>query len=431
MQCKRIGVSALAAAVLAGLSCPASAVRVSYVLDAGVEHNDNVGLSTTDPVSQTFPRAGVGLTITENTSTIQAEVSGRAEYFGYREPFDDSVEGTLSGRFNWVAIPERLHFTAEDNLTLQPINALVPNAPANRQQLNVLSLGPSLFFHWAETLHGAVDLRYIDSNAEVTEELDSQRWSLGLRTIKDLSTTTRVSFNLQGQTVDFDDPTSRDYERADAFARYERNLANFDLGLDLGWSRLEYDDGDRRDDPLLRTDIAWRPSARSTYTLTAWSQFSDLAADTLISLDPDAAVPGSLPVGDAVVTSSQYRERRITLDYQFTGERTTFSIAPYTYEARYVDANTFDQDGHGLRVDFNRRLRDTLYLDAYAAFDRIDYLVLDREDDSRYYGLGLRYQWSRRLSTRLDWMRYQRRSSLPGLDADQDAVYLSVTYANR
>lgn len=432
MSGKHIGLSAIAAAVLAGMPGVASAVRLNYVIDAGVERNDNVGLSTTDPITQNILRAGLGFTLSENTSTIQAEISGRADYYNYPDTFADRTDGTMTAFFNWVAIPERLHFVVEDNLTVQPISTLVPDAPGNRQQLNVLSLGPTLLFRWTQNLHGAVDLRYINSDAEVTEEFDSQRLNLGLRTIRELGPTSRISFNLLGQTVDFDnDLVARDYDRADAFARYERDLANFDLRLDLGWSQLDYDDGESDSNPLIRTDLGWNPSARSRYTLTAWSQFSDVATDVMTTLTPGAEIPVRLPIGDVVVSSSQYEERRIALSYEFTGERTTFSVAPYVYEARYVDSSEFDQDGDGVRLDFTRRLRPTVHFNAYAVLDRIDYLTRDREDKTRRYGLGLQKDWTRRWSSRLEWARYERDISIPGLDTDQNSVYLSVTYANR
>src|SRR5688572_13068488 len=256
MRWKYVHASVVTAATLAGVSATASAARVHYTIDVGVEQNDNVTLSTTDPIDQRYLRGGLGFTVTENTSSLQASVDGRVEYRDYEDDiFTDTVDGTLAGRVNWIAIPQRLFFSAEDSLSVQPVDALAPDAPGNRQQVNVFSAGPTLLLAWSPSLHGQAELRYVHSDAEVTDEFNSQRLAAALRMIKELTPTSRVTFNVQGQRVDFDDDiVARDYDRYDLYARYVRTLAHFELGADLGYSRISYRQGGSgtRSEPLIR-----------------------------------------------------------------------------------------------------------------------------------------------------------------------------------
>ena len=138
MRTHPLRISLIAAAVLATLPGHAQAARVDYTVDLGMERNSNVTMAPVDPIEQRYLRAGVGFSITENVSALQLNLDGRAEYRDYEDDiFADTVDGTLSGRLNWVAIPERLFFLVEDNLTVQPVDSLVPDGPGNRQQVNV------------------------------------------------------------------------------------------------------------------------------------------------------------------------------------------------------------------------------------------------------------------------------------------------------
>ena len=425
----------VAAGLLMAAPGTAWAVRVDYELDAGIEHNDNVTLTPVDPIDVYIGRAGLGFGISQDSSTVQASVFGRVEYRNYQDDvYDDSVDGTLTGRLNWVILPERLAFTVQDDLSLQSVNTLAADVPGNRQQVNVFSAGPTLFFNFTQTLDGVVDLRYINSDAEVTDEFNSQRVQLALRAIKELSPTSRLSFNVQAQQVDFDDDiTARDYNRYDAYARYAQTLARFDLGLDVGYSRLDYDHGyPDRSDPLLRADIGWRPSERNHFTLSASSQFSDTAADAMTGIDPgEDSIPGSISTGDSVVNASPYEERRLELDYTLTTPRTTLTFMPYVQQLRYVESDQFDQNGDGLRVDVSWLASPRLRLGAYATLERIDYLNLNREDRTRRYGVNLTRQWTQKLSSRLEYSRYERESTAVGEDANQNILYLSLIYSNR
>lgn len=435
MRRKRVGARTVLASVLAVQCGAASAVRLEYAVDAGVERNDNVTLVDVDPISENILRAGVGFTLSEETSAIQTSIVGRAEYRNY-DAFPDAIDGTLTGRLNWVAIPQRLSFTVEDNLALQSINTLAADTPGNRQQVNVLSLGPTLFFDLARGLRGQAELRYVSSDAEVTDEFNSQRIGLAVRTVKELTPTSRVSLNLQGQRVDFDDDiVARDYTRYDVFGRYARDLAHFNFGIDAGYSQLSYrSGGGSRSEPLLRTDVSWIPNERHQLTLTASRQFSDAATDALAGVEEPgagAAVPGTVLLGDAVVNASAFEERRLALGYVFTSSRLRVTFGPYINELDYVDSDEFDQDGHGAMFDLGWEVRPRLSVGMFAALDNIDYSQLDIENETRRYGLHLTRTWSRHWSGRIEWARYERQSTVAGEDARQNTLYLSITYHNR
>lgn len=411
----------------------ALAARVDYSIDLGVEKNDNVTLSPDDEISQRYLRGGFGFTVTENTSALQAQISGRVEHRNYEDRiFSDATDGTLSGRVNWIAIPQRLFFAVEDNLSVQPVNALSPDGPSNRQQVNVLSAGPTLLINWAPSLQSQAELRYIDSKAQISDQFNSKRVAAALRTIKELSPTRRLSANLQAQKVNFDDDiVARDYNRYDVFGRYSHSLAHFDLGVDAGYSRIEYQHAESRAEPLLRADATWNPTDRSHFTAAVSSEFSDTATDALTRIQAEATIPDNVLAGNAVISASPYKMRGLDLGYHYTGTRLDFGASTYVQNRNYIDPSQLDQDTHGVRLDMHWQLRQRLTLGVFGNSETLDYAQLNRKDDTVRFGATLRYHWTRKWSVAAQAEHYRRNSTEAGQDIAQNIVYLSVSYSNR
>ena len=429
MKHKRAPMAALAAAmVFAGQD--ATAARLEYTLDLGVGRNDNLNFSPDDPREDTIYRPGVGFSLTEDSEKVYANVAGRVEYRHYVDgTYDNGVDGEVSGRVDWHAIPHRLTFTAEDTLGLEAIDVLEADSPDNRQQVNVFSAGPNLSFRVGEAMDGEVELRYVDTNAEITDEFNSSRIDLAVRTIRRIDAASSLAFNLRGQTVDFDDEqTGRNYRRADLFARYERHLRRFDFALDAGYSAIEYSrGGGNRSEPLLRGDITWNPSDTHRFTIGLAQQFSDAATEAMEQLDEGVAAPGSILTGDTVINASPFKERRATFDYTYTATRFSVAVESYAHRLDYVESDEFDQTGRGARATLLWMLSPRLVAGAFAGADTVRYSQLEREDRFRRYGVNLNRDFTPHWSARVEVSRIER-ETMPGPDAQQNSFFLVIRY---
>lgn len=426
----------IATSVYAVLATDAMAARVDYTVDAGIERNSNVQLTPTDPISQSYARAGLGFDISENSSALQLSLNGRAEYRDYRDDvFNDSLDGILAGRMNWIAIPDRLSFSVEDSLTVQPVDVLAPNAPDNRQQINVLSLGPSLLFNWSPSWRGRAELRYIDNHAEVTDEFNSQQLALALSATRNISPTSTLSVLAQGRQVDYDDDAGRDYRQADLFTRYAHDLARLRFGIDAGFSRVDYRNGPSggRTDPLLRVDASWSLAPRSTLTASVSSQFSDASSDALrnIASEMPVAVPDNILTGRSVANASPYVMRGAEIGYDHAGVRSHYAIGASVQKRDYVDAGTLDQKSRGIHLEAEWTLRPTLTFQVFATREKLDFTSTTHEDHTLYAGATLRYQMARHWRAGLNWQRYTRDNVDYGQKVAQNIVYLNISYSNR
>ena len=433
----RMQVSALAAALTLALlaPAPAGAARVDYVVDAGVEHDDNVRLEPVGEDAQRILRAGLGFLVTQEGSTVQAHVAGRADYRDFEGGIDDGVEGLLSGHLNWVLVPHRLSFTVRDELELQAVDRFAADSPDNRQQVNVFSAGPNLMFDVGRTLQGRLEARYIDSHAEVTEAFDSDRIGAALRVTRAFDDRSSLGLHAQWTDVDYDhDLVARDHERIDVYARYQRNQASTDYALDAGYTRLEYPDGETRDGPLLRFEAGWRPGERSRLALVLVHQYSDAADSALaggIAGAPEPTVPGGVLVDDGTIIPSAYREQRAALGWDQSGDRVGWRAEAYAQRLRYIDPLVADEDEHGVLAGLDYRLSPSITLEGWISVDRVEYVQLGAEDDTRRAGLTLEKRWTPHWSTSLSWYRYERDSGVFDNEVRQNIWYLWVSYGNR
>src|SRR3546814_15157033 len=107
MKTHRTSPSLLFAAMLVAAPFHADAARVDYQVDLGLERNDHVLMSSTDPADSSALRAGFGFVVTEETSAVQANYSGRFEYWNYvaGTPQSNAFGARRSGRVTRFIVP--------------------------------------------------------------------------------------------------------------------------------------------------------------------------------------------------------------------------------------------------------------------------------------------------------------------------------------
>lgn len=429
----RIALTSLAATFSSG----AAAMHLDYQLSLGLEHNDNVNLSENDPVSDNILEPMLGFNLRQDGSTVQASASGVVQYRDYLEGrYGNEFRSQLASRLNWTALPERLNFTVEDYLGVQPVNVLEPDAPSNQQQTNVFALGPTLTFQLGPTTRGQAELRYITSYAEKTKEFNSQRASGALRAIKDLSATSNLSANLDVDHIHYTEhDASPDYDRYQLYGRYARNWNKLDLTADLGYSWLRYSGRNLsdHDNPLGRFSLAWRATPESTLHANFSYQFSDSATDMVLPANIGTTVPTNIATGDATISSQAFLERQVGLGYEYRNQRATLAITPYYRKLSYVDQAGFDeigldQSGRGVTATLSWLLRPLLTIGLNATGENERYDRIDREDKNWMVTAFLAQQWSRHWSGRLAFTHYERDSTMPGQSAKQNIVFASITF---
>ncbi|HEX7732535.1 MAG TPA: outer membrane beta-barrel protein [Rhodanobacter sp.] len=417
---------------------PALADRFDWSLYGGVEHSDNINLAATAPTSQWMLIPGFGFDYNKQGATLQAQVSGGAEYVDYLGgPYANQKFGELAGTVNWAVLPQRLDFVAQDYASVQPVSTLSSDSPDNQQQTNVLMLGPTLHFDLGSAIHGEVDLRYINSRASRTTEFDSSRGEGALRLTRDVSPTSQFSFNVETQKVDFDDSDEIDYSRNEAFVRYVSKLARLDLDVAAGWSHISMESGGgSASNPLWRASVNWHATGSNMFGVSYTHNYSDAAQDLINLAGPTenglrttAIVPLDIQTGGAVIGSGIYLEKRLQANYGYSSDRLTISLSPWYRKLHYMEANIQpDETGRGGDAGVDYRLNPRLTLTGFANYEREDYTTLDRRDTTTNLGLALRQLINNHWSWRVSLLDQHRTSTAPGEGYRAKVAYLGVVY---
>ena len=439
MPSRRILACAVAVGVL-GQPVVVLAGTFDYSLYGGVEHSNNIALSSDAPASSNVLIPGANFTYLQQGSVFQANVLGTIEYHKYtNSDFDNQTQTQLAGQVNWTVLPDRLDFALEDYAGVQPVDTLSSNAPDNQQQTNVLTLGPTLRLRFSDAMRGQVDLRYINSYASKVDDFNSSRGLVAGRLFRTISPTDEFSLNAEHQRVTFDNgDTGSNYSRDEAFVRYTSTLAHFDADVLVGWTHLDFDRGpSAASKPLARLSLGWTPSTHTSFNLSGAYQYADAAQDlsqplgqqTIDELVPTGVGTGSgIATGNVVIDSGVYLERLLEANYRYNGTRFALSVSPLYRRLNYVVDATFDQTGRGGSVRWDYRPRPTVTLSVFGTGERLQYDRLARTDKTWRYGADIRQQMTPHWSWTASLIRQTRQSNAAQQSYRETEVFFSVVY---
>lgn len=429
---RQLGAAALPLALVAALPCGAQSLRVDYVVGASVLHSDNIDLSDDTPRSDTVVSPEVSFEATQSSSATNFRARGRVQYLSYMDDsYGDEARGEFAGQFTWMLMPQRLSLVVEDYLGQQPVDFAAGYSPANQQQINVFTAGPSLFMRFGDAMRGQVDMRYSDTYAEETRDFNGNRYLAAGRLFRDLGTNRWMSLNVEASKVRFDlDAANADYDRYDAYLRYRRESARLNLDASLGYTRLDQNSAaGEESSPLGRLQLDWQASPRSVISATAAYQFADTASDLITdSTRLDELVIEDISTPTGLVGPAVYRQRRYELGYRFTEDRWNFQARPYVERVDYSDPLLSGWTTNGAYIDFRYELRPRLNLGVSMVRENRDYLVAAREDRDTLARVELAYEFSSHLSGSLGWLRRNRDSNIPGQDYRENVATVSIAY---
>lgn len=436
---RRMGQAPLCITVLAVLSGSAAALDLDYEVGVAARHSDNINLSDTNAVSDTMVAPRVFFEASQTGRTVQLAAEGDLQYRHYTsDTFDDELRGSFAGTANWVVLPERIEFVVQDYLSLQPISDQVEFTPANQQQVNIFITGPSLYARFDPSTRAQLDLRYVNSYAEERDDFDSDRFNVAARLVRQLSSSHSVSANVESTDVDFDLDASGgafDYRRYDGYLNSTMERSRFDLSLDLGYSRVEFDNAgingsaDDESHELVRVRLDWRASPRSVLTTTLNHQITDATGALIAPLEFGEREFSDFRVVNGLVEPSPFRERLARVRYAYENERVDVQVTPYYRRIRYLqDVGGDSQDRTGLSVNLDYRVRPLITFSAFLVVEERDFVDLGRTDDNLLFSVGLANRFTRHWTGRIDVQRRERDSDVMGRSYDENAVMINFSY---
>lgn len=412
--------------------------RFQFTVGVDVEHDTNINLSESNPVSQDVLMPTFAFTYNERGSVLEANAAGHVQYRDYLGgAFSDEFTGTASGIFDWHILPNRLDWMLEDYVGYQPVNVLANNVPNNQQETNVFVTGPTLRAHFTDELRGQFDLRYTNSYAEQTRDFNGDRVGGIARIIDLLTSADTLTGNLGFQSVRYDNvPDTNDYDRTDAYGSYVRTGPHSRLEADLGYTWLDFK-GNAEDHSgiFLRATGRYDFAEHTSGTLSVSRTFSD--AVQFLQVDPSQV--GLVVIGSglngALVSPSVYQEDRVSGSIEQGGQTYSISFTPFWYRDDYL--NTQDQvvssglnvRAYGFYSAYDYRIQPDLTLGAFIGTERRNYTDLDRTDKVYDFGLHLGWQMAQHWASRVALSREIQATNAPDLSYHGNVIAVGVTYS--
>ncbi|HEX5123970.1 MAG TPA: hypothetical protein VFV97_12050 [Rhodanobacteraceae bacterium] len=412
--------------------------RLEWSAGIDVEHDTNINLSTSDPVSQDVLMPTFAFTYSERGSVLEANAAGHVQYRDYLGgAFSDEFTGTASGVFDWHILPNRLDWMLEDYVGYQPVNVLANNVPNNQQQTNVFVTGPTLRAHFTDEIRGQFDLRYANSYAEQTRDFNGDRLGGIARLIDLMTSADTLTGNLGFQSVRYDNvPDTNNYDRTDAYGSYVRTGPHSRMEADLGYTWLDFKGGaEDHSGIFLRATGRYDFAERTSGTL----QFSRTFSDAVQFLQVDPSLVGQVVVGSglngALVSPAVYQEDRIAGSIDQSGQTYTLSFAPYWYKDDYLNIqnqlnNTgLNLEAYGLYGTYTYHIQQDLSLGAFAGAERRNYSDLDRTDKDYDFGLALGWTMTQHWAWRFVLSRQIQSTNAFDLSYNGNTFLVGLTYS--
>lgn len=455
---RRLTLVPLPLALLFALPCSAqsssqsSSLRLDYELGIGAAHSDNIGLDNDNKRSETVLSPSISLQANKDSADMQVKARGTFQYATYlNNQFDDDFIGDFAGQMNWHVMPERLALVVADYLGRTPINLLNGLSAGNQQEINVFTVGPTLYLRPGASTQAQIDVRLTDTRSSDTKDFDSKRGMVGASVFHGLDQTQSVSFTVEAGKVEFDTSSDNDYNRYNAFVGYRRQAARGYLELAGGYTRLRYKEpgtisaplpgfpdvtlGPRprtQSGPLARLDANLQLTQQTRISAHARYELTDAANDMVVRNSRfDEPMLPDLTSPNLLVAPNVYMQRRFQLGYDFNNERLSAYVSPYIERVTYEDGTNFEWRSRGVYASAGYRLRPRLDLLASGSFERREIgreTGLVRNDRDTLLRLQLNYAFSRHVGGWAGVQRRQRNSAVASADYTENMVMAGFTY---
>ena len=402
------------------LSNTCDATEFDYSYGAKVEYSDNVALTTTDKQADTIASALAGMSLAEETSTIDADIRVMFKHDTYlNDTYTDQNWGYLSGDLIWTIRPRTFFWTIEEYFSQQEIDSLEPDTPDNLINSNAFITGPDLVFHINPASDINIGVRY---SAFRYDQLNTnnERISFDSSWLTRLTYSSEFSINLGHQTVKYGELEDADFNRQNFFSRFTSQLARSTFEVDAGISYISRDSNEDFDGFVGR--LFWRNQFReqSYYQLDISTQYTDSSQD-LLNYRP-------LDLSSTQITGDLFYDKRIEGTYHISTYQSTYDLLVFYRDEDYEELLQ-DRIISGLRFSYSYIPSPALTLNSQLeearSYDNID---LGRKDDRITAILSAAYLLSPDYTLQLQYSYLDQQSNLETSNFTENKIMLTFYY---
>lgn len=403
----------------------AEAAAPGYEIRLGVIESDNIERLPSGGSDQTIGIEELGLTWHDKRPWLDADIEADLSHLDYfQHAYGDEYLGNLLGVVKLNLVPDLLAWDVTDNFGQAPLQPLAPITPANRENVNYFSTGPSLSLPLGKTTF----LDLTGGYGKVTYQqspLDSTRLTGALSLLHELTPASNISLNASEESIRFqNDRLNPDYDTQEAFGRFDAKGSRTALGVDLGYSRLNIP-GSRHGIPLARLQISRRVSPASTVGLALGHDYSDGADSFRIVQNMGGATLNTQPIVESAVP---FVSNYATLAWVFKYARTTLDLSGTYFRDRYDTNSTLNNERTVVAALASRQVAPVLQLALTEYLVRWQFDSPDESATESDTGLQLTWRAGRHLSVFLAYYLAKGSSDIQTFQYTENRIWLSIGY---
>lgn len=403
------------------------AAEPGYDVSVGVAETDNVALASTDRKSDTIVTEGVDFTWHEQRPVLNADIDADLNYLEYlNHTYGDEVLGNFIGQARVAAVPDMFFWNISDNFGQNRVNPLQATNPGNRENINYFETGPQLILPLGATTFVQMTANYGNVKYQVSP-LDNQREDAGIALLRKLSQDSVLSFNVRDDHVGYSDDEvgNVNYNRQDAFVRYDSQGARTQLGIDLGYSKL-HDDIAPASNVLARFELSRKISPSSTVVISFGHEYSD-SSDTF-RLAQTLGGATNVNTQSAVQTGTPFTTNHAQLAWNFQRNRTGFSLSLEGFKDSYQQPSTLNDDRLQAQVGVSRHLAPDLQLSLNEFYFHEHFFDIAGSASEITSEAQLTWQAGRHLAVVAEYEHSSRHGDIENTDYTENRAWVRVSW---
>jgi hypothetical protein len=430
---------------------------LSWALNAGVTHSDNIGRTVDDRTSDSIAQVGLQLGVTDARPRLNTQLQVNLSYWDFvNHTFGSQLVGGANGGVLLTLLPERFTWIVHDNFGQIAADPTAVVTPGNMQNVNLFSTGPNINLPLGGSVN-SLELQGLYSKANYGTTDQNNYQYLGSVALQH-KLSPKMTVSLTG---------------TDTHTVYEESVSGFDvreasLGLDaigvrtslsgaVGYTQLKYL-GESHSGLLARLGLTRLIGSRSQLSLEVGTQYSDSATDFAQGQEFQgvqatggggaAAIPGGvlvagggplLPGGTAgapggvsltAVSTDPYKSDYASATWNLIAARTELSFDFTLRKETHQQETDFDRRLGIATVTLSRRLSPLLTVSANGTYTRQRFAQLDIDVNSWGLGAGLDWTLTRTIALQARFDRQDGSGTGPERNYTEDRIYVGISYSD-
>jgi hypothetical protein len=405
------------------LAPPTETTQLAVSVGAG--ETDNVFLTGSPTQSQTLALVGLDFDLQRQGSALNIDTKGDFQYLDFLEhAFGSHLYGRFDGQASMDLVPGNVKWVVEDYFGQAQLDPFEPLTPENLENVNVFSTGPDFRVRLGATGFVELDLRYALSHYQISP-FSGKRELANLAVGEELSTASSVSLNLDGQRLRFDDTAvNTDYDRREAYVRYDFRGARTGVDLDLGVSQSNEAET-WVSAPLAKLSARRLLSPSLTLTLAVGHELTD-ASDGFRNLKSGAT--GGIVIAPVAGTMDTYLSNYGSAELRFQRNRTTIALSARWERDTFAQSAPTDITDGAVEAFFQRRMTPLLALQLHGSWGHIHYYNGGYYETDWPVGAAVLLSPGRRVDFKLSADHIRHNVTASGLSYTENRVFLVAEY---